>query len=369
VHPEYTEARKAASEKKSKGLSIEDCLTEFTREEQLGEDDLWYCPQCKKHQQATKKFDLWRVPDVLAVHLKRFSNSRALRDKIDAFVEFPVQDLDLTHLVGERRVGQRLAEEGIDIEELGIGNVEEPLIYDLYAVDEHLGGLGGGHYRAYALNHVTEQWYHFDDSYVSKCEAYQAVNANAYLLFYKRRSNEPLGGKTHYKIEEARLSADEAVDSTPSADTQLPTPPDEIAAPSFVLPQKPQSWRTPPPHEMSTPSSSPPPLDELPNFDESQHDQLVPSTGLNSLLMDSEDQSFRFPSSFKASPTSSNEVEADEEGPAALRELGSSPIRLSEGEWQLSSSSPSPVDSVSVSFSDANLQKNETADKDEIPRP
>lgn len=175
LHPEYTKAKKAASEKRNKGLSIDDCLTEFTKEEQLGEDDLWYCPRCKKHQQATKKFDLWKVPDILAVHLKRFSNSRALRDKIDTFVDFPIQGLDLTKLVGERKVGQRLAENGIDIEELGIGNVEEPLIYDLYAVDEHLGGLGGGHYRAYALNYITEQWYHFDDSYVTKSEAHQAV--------------------------------------------------------------------------------------------------------------------------------------------------------------------------------------------------
>jgi len=175
LHPEYAEAKKTALEKRGKGLSIDDCLMEFTKEEQLGEDDLWYCPRCKKHQQATKKFDLWRVPDILAVHLKRFSNSRALRDKIDTFVDFPTQGLDLTDLVGERKVGQKLAASGVDIEGLGIGNVEEPLIYDLYAVDEHLGGLGGGHYRAYALNHVTEQWYHFDDSYVTKSEAYQAV--------------------------------------------------------------------------------------------------------------------------------------------------------------------------------------------------
>jgi ubiquitin carboxyl-terminal hydrolase 4/11 len=90
---------------------------------------------------------------------------------------------------------------------------------------------------------------------------------------------------------------------------------------------------------MSTLSSSPPPLDELPNFDESQHDQLVPSTDLNSLLMDSEDQSFHLPSSFKASPTSSNEVEADDEGPAALQELENSHIRLSEG----GSSCPRPL--------------------------
>jgi len=175
THPELLEARKAAAEAKNKGISLDDCLAEFTKEEKLGEDDLWYCPRCKKHQQATKKFDLWKVPDILAVHLKRFSNSRALRDKIDAFVDFPIEGLDLTSLVGERRVGTRLAQSGVDIHELGIRDIEEPLIYDLYAVDEHLGGLGGGHYRAYALNHETEQWYHFDDSYVTRTEANEAV--------------------------------------------------------------------------------------------------------------------------------------------------------------------------------------------------
>src|SRR6266702_4407881 len=79
IHPEYSEAVKAATAKSQRGISLQDCLDEFTREEELGEDDPWYCPQCKKHQQATKKFDLWSVPDVLVVHLKRFSRSSALR--------------------------------------------------------------------------------------------------------------------------------------------------------------------------------------------------------------------------------------------------------------------------------------------------
>jgi ubiquitin carboxyl-terminal hydrolase 4/11 len=183
THPEFLEARKATAKQNNKGISLDDCLAEFTKEEQLGEDDLWYCPRCKKHQQATKKFDLWKVPDILAVHLKRFSNSRALRDKIDTFVDFPIEGLDLTALVGERLVGSRLAQSGVDIHELGIREVEEPLIYDLYAVDEHLGGLGGGHYRAYALNHVTEQWYHFDDSYVTRTEASEAVVSLFFFLY------------------------------------------------------------------------------------------------------------------------------------------------------------------------------------------
>jgi ubiquitin carboxyl-terminal hydrolase 4/11/15 len=175
IHPEVAEARKAAADKKQKGISLGDCLEEFTKEEKLGEDDLWYCPRCKKHQQATKKFTLWKAPDVLVVHLKRFSNSRTLRDKIDAFVDFPVEGLDLSEMVGERAVAKRLAEKGIDLEDMNLEKFDEPLVYDLFGVDEHIGGLGGGHYRAYALNHVTEKWYHFDDSYVTPARATDSV--------------------------------------------------------------------------------------------------------------------------------------------------------------------------------------------------
>ncbi len=35
-----------------------------------------FCPNCKDFVQATKKFDLWKTPDVLVIHLKRFSYDR-----------------------------------------------------------------------------------------------------------------------------------------------------------------------------------------------------------------------------------------------------------------------------------------------------
>ncbi|ORX47413.1 cysteine proteinase [Hesseltinella vesiculosa] len=111
-----------------KQVTLMDCLDEFTKEEELSEDDLWYCPRCKEHQRATKKFDIWHLPDVLVVHLKRFSHTRTLRDKIDAFIDFPLEELDLTDRV--------------------LGNdpqSDDRYIYDLYAVDNHFGGMGGGH--------------------------------------------------------------------------------------------------------------------------------------------------------------------------------------------------------------------------------
>ena len=181
IHPEYREAVRAAAAKIQRGISLQDCLDEFTKEEQLGEDDPWYCPQCKKHQQATKKFDLWSVPDALVVHLKRFSNSRALRDKIEAFVDFPVEGLDLTDMVQERKIAKQLQEQGVDTEQFRFGDLDEPLLYDLYAVDEHRGGLGGGHYRAYAFNDLTGQWYQFDDSFVTLSRPDAAVVSFCFL--------------------------------------------------------------------------------------------------------------------------------------------------------------------------------------------
>lgn len=373
THHEFVEAKEAAAAKKTKGITLDDCLAEFTKEEQLGEDDLWYCPCCKKHQQATKKFDLWKVPDILAVHLKRFSNSRALRDKIDTFVDFPIEGLDLTSLVGERRVGTSLAQSGVDIHELGIREVEEPLIYDLYAVDEHLGGLGGGHYRAFALNHVTDQWYHFDDSYVTRTDASQAVNSNAYLLFYKRRSNAPLGGKTHEMIEKARckttVEVEVEVESAAAAEqeVQLPTPPSEngVAPFPFPLTQQPSTvgYMTPRSNPRSTPTSSPPPLDDGdPSMSEAQNDDLIAEDGLGLGPLELASQQFDFPDpSGRASPTSSVEVEPDYDDDPTDSSLFRAHANIDT--WVGSHSRnglPSPVGSDSDTmnpFSDMNSQK------------
>jgi ubiquitin carboxyl-terminal hydrolase 4/11/15 len=87
----------------------------------LGEEDAWYCPSCKKHQQATKKLDLWKLPDILVVHLKRFSHSRYHRDKIENSVNFPLTGFDLTKRVR------------------GLSSDGKESVYDLYAISNHFG--------------------------------------------------------------------------------------------------------------------------------------------------------------------------------------------------------------------------------------
>lgn len=139
-----------------KAITIQDCLTEFTKEERLGENDTWYCSDCKKHQQATKKVELWKVPDILVFAFKRFGSGRYTRDKIDDFVDFPLENFDMEPFVEGAKVERRLSGQ--------IGEEDpETLIYDLYAVDNHYGGMGGGHYTAYAKNHENGKWYDYDD--------------------------------------------------------------------------------------------------------------------------------------------------------------------------------------------------------------
>ncbi|KAJ6519147.1 hypothetical protein C8R45DRAFT_918227 [Mycena sanguinolenta] len=308
VHPEYEESQREAEQKKNKGISLQDCLDEFTKEEQLGEDDLWYCPRCKKHQQATKKFDLWKAPDVLVVHLKRFSNSRTLRDKIDAFVDFPVDGLDLGEMVGERAAAKRLIKAGVPLEEFQLGNLDEPLVYDLFGVDEHMGGLGGGHYRAYALNHANQKWYHFDDSYVTPAKPEDAVNANAYLLFYRRRTAEPLGGKTQAKIEAARLKRREEPPSQPSGATTLTTTldarDDDLDLPGLTTFAS-SSMRL---GGGSSPSSM---HDEPPDLEDPLEMRLEMTLDDDPLVRSGQRFDFPDPSSNKASPASSTEAEGD----------------------------------------------------------
>ena len=54
--------------------------------------------------QATKKLDLWTLPEVLVVHLKRFAAGRLTRDKLDSLVQFPLAGLDLSPYVLRRQV-------------------------------------------------------------------------------------------------------------------------------------------------------------------------------------------------------------------------------------------------------------------------
>ncbi|GAA0164096.1 cysteine protease [Lithospermum erythrorhizon] len=146
--------------------SLYKCLEAFLTKEPLGPDDMWYCPICKKHCQASKKLDLWRLPEILVIHLKRFSYSRLFNHKLETFVDFPVNDLDLSSYIAHK-------------------DSESSHHYKLYAISNHFGSMGGGHYTAF-VQHDGKQWYDFNDSDVSKIDKDIIKSSAAYVLFYRR---------------------------------------------------------------------------------------------------------------------------------------------------------------------------------------
>ncbi|CAN1299573.1 Ubiquitin carboxyl-terminal hydrolase 10 [Linum perenne] len=186
-----------AKKTRQEAVSLFSCLEAFLREEPLGPDDMWYCPNCKEHRQATKKLDLWMLPEILVVHMKRFSYSRFLKNKLNTFVDFPIHNLDLSKYVKQK-------------------DDEKSCTYDLYAISNHYGGLGGGHYTAYAkykrqqtqwwvfVSYITlmffcslllmrnvqlideNRWYNFDDSRVTPVNESDIKTSAAYVLFYRR---------------------------------------------------------------------------------------------------------------------------------------------------------------------------------------
>uniref|UniRef100_A0A8C7IF25 Ubiquitin carboxyl-terminal hydrolase n=1 Tax=Oncorhynchus kisutch TaxID=8019 RepID=A0A8C7IF25_ONCKI len=169
-------------------VQLQECIELFTTVEILEEENPWYCPICKKHQLATKKLDLWSLPEVLIIHLKRFSYTKYSREKLDIIVDFPLR-LVISCAIFIQPVAlycRHLDFSGCLLRKTGT-NGEPPSRYDLIAVSNHYGGLRDGHYTSYARNKDNGQWYYFDDNKVTYAREEQIVTNAAYLLFYHRQ--------------------------------------------------------------------------------------------------------------------------------------------------------------------------------------
>lgn len=168
---------KQRQRKREKAVKLDSCLDAFTEQEVLNEENAWYCSVCKKHQCATKKIDLWRLPEILIIHLKRFSYSRHWRNKITSLVDFPLEALDVTPWIPKHCP------------------LEQDCSYDLFGVSMHSGGMGGGHYTAYAKSCKNGQWHYLNDSSVSveNDPKSSVLSPSAYLLFYSKRGKQPSG--------------------------------------------------------------------------------------------------------------------------------------------------------------------------------
>eukprot|EP00795_Rhopilema_esculentum_P015115 gene15115-6296_t len=232
-HPSLEESMRLLREP----INIDQCLRDFTKEEELGDDETWYCPECKKHQKIAKKFSLWTLPPILIIHIKRFQllNNRWI--KSNKIVKFPMKKFDPSSYLEERdrrkrnpserragkilnvRASDKTAENPVngststsdigkaqnqftiseDILALEIDEIEDCLNesddgdtdndynYRLFAISCHSGMLNGGHYISYARN-PNDKWYKYNDSSCKEIDPSELENESPYLLFFEKEN-------------------------------------------------------------------------------------------------------------------------------------------------------------------------------------
>ena len=85
------------------------------------------------------------------------------------------------------------------------------MIYDCYAVSNHIGGMGGGHYTSYARDTTSGQWYSFNDSSclpATKVVEQDIASKWAYNLFFRRRDWHAGNTKDSCDFEKIALKPD-----------------------------------------------------------------------------------------------------------------------------------------------------------------
>lgn len=145
-------------------LHLMDCLDVFVDDEIVQD---WENETSRTVEPVKKNIAFWSFPKILIITLKRYSPDG--QSKNDAFVDFPIDDLDLSKYV--------------------IGYKPASYNYKLFGVANHMGGVNGGHYTAFVncfSGTPGEKWICCNDSAVFEIDKSSVVSALAYCLFYRK---------------------------------------------------------------------------------------------------------------------------------------------------------------------------------------
>ncbi|KAJ2003778.1 hypothetical protein GGI04_001456 [Coemansia thaxteri] len=158
--------------------SVANCLNQFAAGELLCHDNKFYCDNCGGLQEAERRMRLKRLPNILALHLKRFKYHEVLGRyvKLSYRVNFPT----------ELRVPNTTEE-------------TEDVLYSLSAVVVHLGG-GPFHGHYISIVRSGDKWVLFDDDCVEIIKESELSNyfgdfpnfGSGYVLLYERTDFDPM---------------------------------------------------------------------------------------------------------------------------------------------------------------------------------
>jgi hypothetical protein len=169
-------------------MSLEACLHSFCTSDTLSEANQYHCDKCKRKVDAKKALAIMDAPEVLVLHIKRFSHNSLWSSKVSRHLSFPVDSLlDLSRFATPATCAR--------------GRLK----YQLCGLVEHQGsGSGGGHYVACCRQHLSGTWHRFDDRTVSKVSAAQVAQSEAYLLVYRRVLDPSLGAAAFTALQVAQ---------------------------------------------------------------------------------------------------------------------------------------------------------------------
>ncbi|KAJ1905160.1 hypothetical protein LPJ81_002080 [Coemansia sp. IMI 209127] len=158
--------------------SVTNCLNQFAAGELLCHNNKFYCDNCGGLQEAERRMRLKRLPNILALHLKRFKYHEGLGRyvKLSYRVNFPT----------ELRVPNTTEE-------------TDDVLYSLSAIVVHLGG-GPFHGHYISIVRSGDKWVLFDDDCVEIISENELSNyfgdfpnfGSGYVLFYERADFDPM---------------------------------------------------------------------------------------------------------------------------------------------------------------------------------
>jgi ubiquitin C-terminal hydrolase len=144
-----------------RNISLEKCFIENGKPEILDNDNKWFCDGCKQKTNAIRSTSIWTCPNILIIHLKKFTSKGR---KIDKHIDFNIKNIDLTKYMSKFSKGKE--------------------DYELYAISNHSGNENGGHYWSYCKR--DDKWFNFNDSVVSEISENKILSSDNYVLFFQR---------------------------------------------------------------------------------------------------------------------------------------------------------------------------------------
>lgn len=61
------------NEESAKGVTLKSCFDGYEKSEILSGNDQFYCRGCKEHRDVTKKLEVYKVPTIMIIQLRRFT--------------------------------------------------------------------------------------------------------------------------------------------------------------------------------------------------------------------------------------------------------------------------------------------------------